>query len=206
MRLSSRLSVAKTFLKRWETVVGIAFFIMGIPGMIDDLNAWGAWIAGVLPNIASVRWNHVALLIGAVLVGISAIRLRHDISRPIAKPLMLCKHHFSETLGGNMLYRQMARAGNVSGVDPASIPEPMTCPECGGNATYLGKYPGRCKLCEGTGELPGEWLQQPLCKACGGSGRREGKFPERCSSCQGYGRRLPGSGVPPTPGTVSGPN
>ena len=45
---------------KWVPIVSVAFFIYGLPGMVDDFTAWKQWL-----GIMSPAWSGVLVGVGA---------------------------------------------------------------------------------------------------------------------------------------------
>ena len=75
----------------------------------------------------------------------------------------------------------------------------MRCPPCKGSGVEPGTKTIVCKLCNGSGQLSDDRLENPPCAFCEGSGISRGTSTVRCPVCQRWGR-LPDRGDSSTPG------
>lgn len=170
-------------------VVGLVLEIVGLAGVPDDLRNWGAAIGYVARVIDQDVARSICALAGLAILLMAFV---WPMIRAWGRPRTV-KLREPESLEDLIVFRQMARAGRIKGIEPATVLPPKQCPICKGNGRKWGRYEDHCELCESTGELPGELLAYPTCVSCEGSGLRFGKYEQFCDVCKGLGVRLPKS-------------
>jgi hypothetical protein len=211
VRLAGNTNYGKRLTFAWNIFAGVVL-IVGLVGLPDDVKKWGAIWRIAVPMVDHDTVRNMLVVCGLTMLAMShAFSVRKRVGGwieqfkyrrlpvtdepPMEDPMTVDEavkrlwtpRHTKDLI----LIRQMIREGKIKDVCADSAVPGLQCPHCRGNGLLWGKYEACCKLCHGTGEVPGELVQFPKCLICKGTGRAFAKYKQFCRVCHGWGVRIP---------------